>query len=49
MSCFIALSDGGGVWEGHGRIGAFDKGGGGGSPKSPVNFKKWQCPLSLFF
>ena len=23
-------------------------GGGGGSPMSPVDFKKWQCPLSLF-
>ena len=21
----------------------------GGSPMSPVDFKKWQCPLSLFF
>ena len=23
--------------------------GGGSSPMSPVDFKKWQCPLSLFF
>ena len=27
------------------REGALD----GGSPMSPVDFKKWQCPLSLFF
>ena len=27
-----------------GFIGALD----GGSPMSPVDFKKWQCPLSLF-
>ena len=26
------------------KLGALD----GGSPMSPVDFKKWQCPLSLF-
>ena len=29
-------------------IGALDGGGGGGGPMLPVDFKKWQCPLSLF-
>ena len=28
----------------HATYGALD----GGSPMSPVDFKKWQCPLSLF-
>ena len=33
------------ISEASDSIGALD----GGSPLSPVDFKKWQCPLSLFF
>ena len=29
----------------YGNDGALDEG----SPMSPIDFKKWQCPLSLFF
>ena len=28
-------------------LGALNGGGGGGVPMSPVNFKKWQCRMSL--